>query len=64
MGYEPGTKECLAYIHCKGQIEKMLVMLKNHDKTDQICLELENIYRQIESLHDQIYFQKRKDRIN
>ena len=52
MGKEVGTIDCLVFLECKDQIEKMLVRLDKIDNTENIVGQLQSVYQQIEGMHE------------
>jgi len=52
MLYEPGSTECRVLIHCKGQIEAMLLSLEKIDNSQPIRDQLVAVYNQLEDLHE------------
>ena len=60
MVYEPGSSDCLVFIECKNQIEKMLLRLHKVSNTEHIRNQLESIYQQIEGMHELKKSKRRK----
>ena len=52
MGREAGTIDCLVFLECKDQIEKMLVRLDKIDNTEHIVGQLQSVYQQIDRMHE------------
>ena len=52
MGREAGTIDCLVFLECKDQIEKMLVRLDKIDNTEHIVGQLKSVYQQIDGMHE------------
>ena len=52
MGREAGTIDCLVFLECKDQIEKMLVRLDKIDNTEHIVGQLQSVYQQIDGMHE------------
>ena len=52
MGREAGTIDCLIFLECKDQIEKMLVRLDKIDNTEHIVGQLQSVYQQIDGMHE------------
>ena len=60
MGREVGTIDCLVFIECQDQIEKMLVRLDKIDNTDHIVTQLQCVYQQIDGMHELKKFKSKK----
>ena len=52
MGREVGTFDCLVFLECKDQIEKMLIRLDKIDNTEHIVSQLQSVYQQIDGMHE------------
>tara|TARA_Y100000589_G_scaffold264280_1_gene254933 strand:- start:180 stop:365 length:186 start_codon:yes stop_codon:yes gene_type:complete len=52
MSYEAGSKECRHLIDAKDSLLSVMESLSNINATENIQLELKEIYKKLEEMHD------------
>ena len=52
MSYEAGSKECRHLIDAKDSLLSVMESLSNINATENIQLELKEIYKELEEMHD------------